>query len=560
MLIVGIDFGTTNMRISTWDQIGFPQSCKIGKDGDNDEIMPAVVALKQQDDGSIRVIVGEDAYQSVGSPGVSDVIHNVKRCVLAQDSYIQARMNDNDAACRPHRWNEEQQCVEIQASIDGQEVWFSAKEIISQILNEAIRRAGLPDEFEWRAGCPVHANLGYRTMLKDLLPNPGGQSSLSWVVEEPVLVLAAAQRNLNPDFKDFQGSYLVYDLGGGSFDCAVVQISDEGYIVYSADGNPRLGAEDIHSGKLEKKAVLRRSLMSMRDAYTNAKVVWARREDEYPFGETIFENDDTGEVRFIWQLDYRTDVPNDVDGIIVYGGITRDDQDFVDYLRSWFGEDKVIPLGELFGGVRNPELLALSWGACYFYDRLNSHYATVPIRLPIHATLENLSTGEKVKYDPYQHFSPTGDVFGAYRSRPLQQDRDTPSEYEITITDPDGVVLRDEDGKDLQLTFSGFMEPRKLLQEEGDRQPATSLQLIIDRLGYVWVQMKSEGVGLPWTKTFRFPDVQRDPDDFPPSPPWQTEAQREAWKRTQERIKQQEEKRRLKLVNILNRPAHLEVN
>ena len=311
---------------------------------------------KKQDDGSIKVIVGEDVYQSAGSPGVSDVIQNVKRCVLAQDSYIQARMddNDNDPACRPHRWNEEHQCVEVQANIDGQEVWFSAKEIISQILNEAIRRAELPDEFEWRGGCPVHANLGYRSMLKDLLPNPGGQSSLSWVVEEPVLVLAAAQRNLNPDFRNFQGSYLVYDLGGGSFDCAVVQISDEGYIVYSADGNPRLGAEDIHSGKLDKKAVLRRSLMSMRDAYTNAKVVWARGEDEYPFGETISENDDTGEVRFIWQLDYRTNVPNDVDGIIVYGGITRDDQDFVDYLRSWFGDEKVIPLGELFGGGAQP--------------------------------------------------------------------------------------------------------------------------------------------------------------------------------------------------------------
>ena len=559
MLIVGLDFGTTNMRISTWDNVGFPQSSKIGKDPENENIMPAVAVLQRQGDGSIKVIAGEDAYSIAGSTATSEVIRNIKRCVLAQDSYVQARMpnGSGDTTCLPHRWNEQQDVVEVLVKIDGQEIWFSAKEIISSILKEAITRADLPDEFEWIAGCPVHANHIYRAMLKDLLPNPNGKGSLNWVVEEPVLVLVAAQRNLNPDFKDFRGSYLVYDLGGGSFDCAVIQISDDEYIVYSADGDPRLGAEDIP--QKGKETILKRSIMSLRDTYINAKVVWARGDEDYPFGEKLFEDDNTGEVRFIWQLNYRADIPRDVDGIIVYGGITKDDKDFENYLKRWFGDNKIISFDSLFGGVTNPQLLALSWGACYFYDGLGTNFtsnrATVPIRLPVKVTIENRTTGEKIQYEPYQHFSPKGDFWGAYHSGILEQERDNPAEYEITITDPDGVVLRDDDDKELRLAFSGFMEPRKLLQDEGNRQPATSLQLVIDRLGYVWVEMKSEGIGLPWSKSFRFPDVHRSDDTPPPSPPWQTQEQREAWRRIQERIKLLEEKKRRQVQNILyNQP------
>lgn len=564
MSIVGIDFGTTNMRISTWDKIGFPQSCVIaadGSDSESPEIMPAVAVLKLLANGDLKVIVGEDAIKEADTPGTSKIIRNIKRCVLAQDSYTKARIGETDIGCLPHRWNKQQNCVEVQVDIDGQEIWFSAKEIISQILKEAVTRAGLPDEFEWRAGCPVHADIKYREMLKDLLPNPSGKSKLGWVIEEPVLVLESARNNFNPDFENLQGSFLVYDLGGGSFDCAVVQVSGEDYVVYSADGDPRLGAEDLHNNNIDKTAILKRSLMSLRDAYINAKVIWARGDDDYPFGEIIRDNDETGEVRFVWQLDYRFDIPKDMRGVIVFGGITKQDPDFENYLRRWFGEDKVFPVRDFFevGGILNPELLAISWGACFLGDVQNSQSATVPIRLPIHVTLENLKTGDKVKYNPYHHFSQPedsisrlGDFWDSYRSKPLLQDKSNPGEYEITITDPDGVVLRDDEGNDLQLAFSGFMEPRKLLQDEGNRQPATSLQLVIDRLGYIWVEMKSEGVGVPWTKQFRFPDIEREPDALPPSPPWQTDSQKEAWVRLQERIKKLEEKKRRQVWDALN--------
>ena len=589
MQIVGIDFGTTNVRIATWDtdSSGLPQSCLIGQGGSlYPEMMPAVVALRRQQDGSVSIEVGEDAVALSGEDNAL-VIHNIKRWAQSGDSYMRWQMDVRNVPW-PTWWNPESKCVEVW----GEQ--FPVKALMSAILKEAINRAGLPGEFEWRAGCPVHSGLDYRSMLADAIAEFAGRGSPNWVVDEPVLFLTLLWRmgQLNP------GSYLVYDLGGGSFDCAVIEVNENNeMIVYGADGHPLLGGADIlrdisnklgldeqalpddslfssevYDTVIKERRYIERSMMSLRDAYTSAKVVWGRGPDDYPFGETIFEDDETGEIRFIWQLGY-ADMTKDLDSIILYGGPTgRATQEsvFAKNLGRWFGENKIRLTKDLVN-VPNSEFTALSMGACYFFEQhdLTENYShMVPNRLPVNVTLENLHTGEKVEYRPHQHFGEqepgridsSHDFFGAYVSEELTQNSDSPAEYMITVTRQDGLILKGSDGNDLQLNFNGYMEPRKLLQDEGNSQPATRLRLIIDRLSYLWVEMKSEGVGLPWTKLFRFPDVERGPDDLPPSPPWQTEAQREAWGRLQEETKKLEERKKRRVQDTLSHPAHLEVN
>ena len=587
MDVVGIDFGTTNVRISTWDtdSPGLPQPCKIGRgDPENQEMMPAVVALQRQRDGSVSVAVGEDAVVLEGKDDAL-VIHNIKRWALSSDPYMRWQM-DVRGIPWPTWWNPELRCVEVW----GEQ--FPVKDLISRILEEAINRARLPDQFEWRTGCPVHAGLDYRTLLTEALTEFAGNGSLNWVADEPVLFLTLLRRMNTID----AGSYLVYDLGGGSFDCAVVEVRENSdMIVYGADGHPLLGGADIlwdvidklglsgqesldysnpeflsgdvYDAVIKERRYIERSMMSLKDAYSSAKVLWGRNPDEYPFGEKVVENNDTGEVRFVWQLEY-ADMGKDLNAIILYGGPTRNSI-FAERMGQWFGGEKVKLTSELVD-VPNSEFTALSMGACYFsqQEELTENYShMVPSRLPINVTLENLHTGEKVEYRPHQHFGEKEgkfvfpyNFFAAYASRELKQDQDNPAEYLLTVTRQDGLVLQDSDGNDLQLKFNGFMEPRRLLQEEGSRQPATSLRLIIDRLSYLWVEMKSEGVGLPWTRLFRFPDTERGPDDLPPSPPWQTEAQREAWARLQEITRQLEEKRRKQAANMFNRPLYSDVN
>ncbi len=531
MEIVGIDFGTTNVRISTWDQddpnAGLPQSRLIGR-GDT-TVMPVVIALQRQVGGEVSIVLAEDADALEDGPDTL-VIRNIKRWALSSDSYVMWRLEVNETGW-PSWWNPDLGCV----SAWGQQ--FQVKDLIAEILKEAVSRAGLPERFEWRAGCPVQSGYDYRSMLAGVLGSVAGQGRVEWVVDEPVLFLAAAQRNIDPDSQfRLEGSYLVYDLGGGSFDCALVDVRDDGeMIVYGADGDPLLGGSNVDrelraklggaenllrlakeqvspdnpsapfggsvaltwanvESELKSGKFIQRSLVSMRDAYISARsVVW---------GSVVPENEDTGEVRFVWQRGY-SDMARDLDGIIMFGGPTRSPF-FEENLKRWFGDAKVMLARDLIGGVADPELTGVSMGACYFPSGGNFHQ--VPTRLPYQVVLENTSTGreeDKVQYRPHQHFVESFKPAEQFESPWLSQARDNPQEYELTITDPDGVVLERQ-------AVDGYLEPE-------NRQPATELRLVIDRLGPVYVEKKSEGIGLPWSKKITVVE----------NPPWQTEEQRE---------------------------------
>ena len=584
MEIVGIDFGTTNIRISTWDSedpdAGLPQPQFIGRGGA--PYMPVVVALQRQSGGSVSIAaVGEEAEElEMEGAQNTEFIHNIKRWAMSDDAYVNWRMEVSKTEWESW-WNPELNCVEVW----GQQ--FQAKELIAAILKEAVNRADLPAEFEWRAGCPVHASYEYRQMLSEVLTELAGKGSVNWVVDEPILFLAAAQRNPNPDFK-LQGSYMVYDLGGGSFDCTLVEVRENGeMIIYGADGHPMLGGsnvdrelsqspqfskasrnllrlakEQVTPGEpdaevrligdaalpsplkwadvetiLEEGKFIRLSLMAMRDAYVSAKsVVWRRDDIGDASGDMVLQQDEaTGEVRFAWQLGY-DDMKREIDGVILFGGPTRSPF-FQENLSRWFGDDKVIPAGRLLAGLPEPEITGVSVGACYFPT--GQHFHQVPSRLPYQVALENTTTGREVdavRYRPHQHFVDTFQPSEQYESRWLQQELDNPQEYELTITDPDGVVLERQ-------AVDGFLE-------SDGRHPASGLRLVIDRLGPVYVEKRSGGIGLPWTKRVAVVE----------NPPWQTEEQREILDALREREREREESKSQEAQANIDRPAYLEVN
>ena len=563
MEIAGIDFGTTNVRISTWDpgdpNAGLPQPRLIGR-GDT-TVMPVVVALQRQPGGEVTVVVGEDA-DSLEDGDNTLVIRNIKRWALSNDPYVQWRLEISQTGW-PTWWNPEMGCVEAW----GQH--FQVRDLVADILREAVNRAGLESPFEWRAGCPVQSGYDYRSMLSGVMAGLAGEGRVEWVVDEPVLFLAAAQRNIDPD-SDFrlEGSYLVYDLGGGSFDCAIVDVRSDGeMVVFGADGDPLLGGSNIDRllkeklggaenqlrqakesvspenssvailgggtltwddvlGELKSESFIQRSLMAMRDAYITAStVVW---------GSVVDEREDTGQVSFVWQRDY-LDLARDLDGVIMFGGPTRSPF-FEESLSKWFGDTKVMQARDLIGGVADPELVGISMGACYFPSGDNFHQ--VPTRLPYRVSLENTSTGleeDRVQYRPHEHFVDNFRPADQFESAWLSQERDNPQDYELTITDPDGVVLERE-------AVDGFLEP-------GNRQPATGLRLVIDRLGPVYVEKRSEGVGLPWTRRITVVE----------SPPWQTDEQRQMLDALREREQRRGEERRQRERVVLDRPAELDV-
>ena len=231
--------------------------------------------------------------------------------------------------------------------------------------------------------------------------------------------------------------------------------------------------------------------------------MWNRQS----IGEVLEEYADTGEVRFVWQLSYK-DIAEEIDNIVLYGGAIRTGGEyFIEKLKKVFG-DNAKTASEWLGAdidIPDAELLGISLGACYFADKnhlIEKGFSAFVNRLPVRITLQNLRTGESVGYEPFDHLTPPNKPFAYFVTKGLQQERDNPQEYELAVTNLEGVVLE-------KIPVDGYLEP-------GNRQPATNLRLIINKFGQVIVEKHSSGVGLPWTKLFMVLDA----------PPWQTDLQR----------------------------------
>lgn len=539
MLIVGVDFGTTNVRVATWDNENPnspPRSCIVGS---NDSIiMPSVVAFRRNPGGDVSLVVGEVA-DNMGDDADVLVIPNIKRWAMSSDSYMRWHMDARDEQW-PTWWDKDNRSVNVW----GQE--FPVRDIIKETLSQAFQKAGIEGSFEWRAGCPVHSGLDYRVDLTYALSELAGQGDISWVVEEPLLLLALGHRAL----KNPAGSYLIYDLGGGSFDSTMAEVREDGeLVVYGADGHPRIGGYDIdeilaknlksqgYNGsqtniriakevltpssqdqgltggftlswgdverELLKQGFLRKTAMSARDAYVSAKQMWNRQS----ISEVLEEYKDTGEVRFVWQLSYK-DIAEEIDNIVLYGGAIKTGGGyFTEKLKKVFG-DNAKTVSEWLGAdidIPQAELLGISLGACYFADKshlIEKGFSAFVNRLPVRITLQNPRTSESVGYEPFDHITPPNKPFADFVTKGLKQDSDNPQEYELIVSNPDGVVQE-------RIPVDGYLEP-------GNRHPATNLRLIINRFGQVVVEKHSSGVGLSWTKRFFVMDA----------PPWQTELQR----------------------------------
>ena len=548
MQSVGIDLGTTNIRISTWDPDNPTVPARPLAIGAGDSyIMPAVIAFRRQPGGEIETVVGEDADSLNAGPN-QVVVRNVKRYAVAEDLYVLWHLKSRGADW-PSWWNPVARCVQVW----GQD--FPVQGVISILLEEAFLRAGVDPGFEWIAGCPVHSGLKYRSELARAITELGGngRGEVSRIVEEPILFLALAHqlRTLEP------GSYLVFDLGGGSFDCALAQINDDREMtVYGADGIPTLGGSNIDdlladaigygqpdnllrlakeqvtpadpqrpNGKtltwqnvvdaVKEGCFISMTTLCTRAAYRDAKTIWRREDPNAPVGEVIKRNPTTGQVKFVEQLNW-DDMTHDLDGIILYGGPTKSPL-FSEALRERFGGKKIISAHELIPDeIPDPELTAISAGACY---AVGGQYIPLFVnRLPARITLEDLQTGQELRYEPYEHFSSTSrhSLEGFISEQTISEDPGDPhveGRYQLTVTTTEGVV------QEQRLLNKDYINTSLI---------GSKLRLVINRLGQVGVEQDSEKGGPRKTLILE-------------SPPWQAGAQLAALNQLQENYRRRRE-------------------
>jgi len=225
---LGIDFGTTNTRIAVGRVGEAPIALPIGTGGK--PFMPSVAALRRQAGGPPSIYqVGEPAAALSDSDDIL-IIENLKRCLMY-------RVLPKEDASLPHWWDRESGTIRAWGySIDPVEV---AAAIVASALRAA-ERAGSIYGFRLAeegirsiptvVGCPAYSGYEVHCMVREIMRLAGiEQCGVGSVVEEPNLTAAAYAalrelRNRGDPALEQRRIVLIYDLGGGTFDTAVVEV------------------------------------------------------------------------------------------------------------------------------------------------------------------------------------------------------------------------------------------------------------------------------------------------------------------------------------------------
>ena len=230
--IIGIDLGTTNSCVSVMDGV----RPKIIENSEGDRTTPSVVAFTDSE-----TLVGQSAKrQSVTNP--QKTVYAIKRFIGRKyaDSEVQ-----KDKAILPYK------IVEA----DNKDVWVQIEdkkmalpEISAKVLMKMKKTA---EEYlgaevtDAVITVPAYFNDSQRQATKDAGKIAG--LNVQRIINEPTAAAVA----YGLDQKKGDRKIAVYDLGGGTFDVSIIDISDidgENQIeVLSTNGDTQLGGEDFDS-------------------------------------------------------------------------------------------------------------------------------------------------------------------------------------------------------------------------------------------------------------------------------------------------------------------------
>ena len=375
---IGIDLGTTNSLVAYVTPTGEPV---VVRDCDNDALVPSVVHYSA--DG--RVLVGKDAL-ALAERFPEDTIVSVKR--------FMGRGADDPETRRlgTYRFVSEQGPV-VRFVVQPSRV-VTPVEVSAQTL--AFLREQAEDELGAIGGVvitvPAYFDDGQRQATKDA-GKLAGLDVLRLLNEPTAAALAyGLQEKRN-------GTFAVYDLGGGTFDVTILSLEDGVFQVRSTGGDSQLGGDDIDRALAEQllselnttsdappPSLVRRALSAakaIKHALTERDVVEAEleRDDGSTHVHTVTREQLDAIVR---PLAKRTGAAakralrdaslstQDIDGVILVGGATR--MPFIrGYVAELFGQeplgsidpDQVVALGAaiqadlLTGEGRNDQVLLL---------------------------------------------------------------------------------------------------------------------------------------------------------------------------------------------------------
>ena len=223
--VIGIDLGTTNSCVAVYE--GGEAKIIPNKEGKN--TTPSVVAFT--DKGEVLV----------GDPAKRQAITNPHKTISSIKRIMGLMMSEENAKAAHDKVTYNIVDKDGSAAVDVDGKIYTPQEISAKILSK------LKEDAESYLGStvtdavitvPAYFNDAQRKATKDA-GTIAGLNVLRIINEPTASALAYGLESKSDE------NVLVYDLGGGTFDVTVLEISDGTFEVLSTDGNAFLGGDDF---------------------------------------------------------------------------------------------------------------------------------------------------------------------------------------------------------------------------------------------------------------------------------------------------------------------------
>ncbi|WP_302944230.1 Fe-S protein assembly chaperone HscA [Turicimonas muris] len=222
-LAVGIDLGTTNSLVATVRN----GSQEVLVDEKGEKLLPSVV--RYLENGEVEV--GEEARLK-SSEDPLNTISSVKRLmgrsadeVRQEGSFISYDLTDGEGMLRLRTVNGEKSPVEVSAEILKKLKSRSEEALAGELVGAVVT-------------VPAYFDDAQRQATKDSAKLAG--LNVLRLLAEPTA--AALAYGLD---KGAEGLYIVFDLGGGTFDVSILRLSKGVFEVLATGGNSQLGGDDF---------------------------------------------------------------------------------------------------------------------------------------------------------------------------------------------------------------------------------------------------------------------------------------------------------------------------
>lgn len=212
---IGIDLGTTYSVVSYVDDTGV--ICNV-ESSEGDKTTPSIVFF---DPESTNVVVGSTAREA-GALNPECLVERVKN-YMGDPNYMKNVNGQNMSACAISS-------LILKKLVSDAEAWLDAR-------GETIEGAVIT--------CPAYfgdaAREATRLAGEAVELSNGEKLKVLKIMDEPT---AAAIAYASSRQEDISKQILIYDLGGGTFDCTIMKLDNDKYDVITTGGDHKLGGKD----------------------------------------------------------------------------------------------------------------------------------------------------------------------------------------------------------------------------------------------------------------------------------------------------------------------------